>query len=89
MLCRMTNGMTSYKVVANYLTNTPNFEIQNYQNTDFTNVTSTNMLSQSYKYVVHVNMAFCRYQYPLTIVGPGYYYDYYKMELWVAPHNLP
>jgi hypothetical protein len=40
----------------------------------------------SYKYVIRVVMEFCQYQYPLTRVGPGYYYDYYKMEFKITPH---
>jgi len=41
-----------------------------------------------YKYVIHVTLEFCQYQYPLTKVGAGYYYDDYKMEFRVASHNL-
>jgi hypothetical protein len=41
-----------------------------------------------YKYVLHVSFDFQAYQYPLTIVGPGYYYDEYKLNFRVASHNL-
>ena len=40
----------------------------------------------THKGVIDVVMQFCQYQYPLTKVGPGYYYDYYKLELHMTPH---
>jgi len=83
MLCRLTNGMSSYKVIAQNLTNnlyTNMFVAEDYLG---------NMLTTlRYKYVIHLTLEFCQYQYPLTRVGPGYYYDDYKMEFRVASHNL-
>ncbi len=83
MLCRMTNGMASCKVIAQNLTN--NFYTNMFVAEDYRG----NMLTTlRYKYVIHVTLEFCQYQYPLTKVGPGYYYDDYKMEFRVASHNL-
>jgi len=83
MLCRMTNGMSSHTVIAQNLTNnlyTNMFVAEDYLG---------NMLTTlRYKYVIHITLEFCQYQYPLTRVGPGYYYDDYKMEFRVASHNL-
>ena len=54
------------------------FQAQNYQGSNQTTLT--------HKGVIDVVMQFCQFQYPLTKVGPGYYYDYYKTELRVTPH---
>jgi hypothetical protein len=85
-LCRLTqtNGMASprYQLV-----------VQN-----LTNATGTNMIfraekwdgSQSYdlqyKYVIATTLEFAQYQYPLTKVGPGYYYNYYAIQFKLASH---
>ena len=82
MLCRMTNGMSAYTIVAQNLTN--NFYTNMFVAEDYLD----NMLTTlRYKYVIHVTLEFCQYQYPLTKVGAGYYYDDYKMEFRVASHN--
>ena len=81
-LCRMTNGMSSYTVVAKNLTN--NFYTNMFTAEDYLG----NMLTTyRYKYVIHLTLEFCQFQYPLTVVGPGYYYDDYKMDFRVASHN--
>jgi Tfp pilus assembly protein PilW len=81
-LCRMTNGMSSCTVIAQNLTN--NFYTNMFVAEDYLG----NLLTTyRYKYVIHVTLEFCQYQYPLTIVGPGYFYDDYKMEFRVASHN--
>ncbi len=83
MLCRMTNGAVNYSIVAQNLTNnvyTNMFLAEDYQGNLLTTL--------RYKYVIHVVLEFCQYQFPLTRVGPGYYYDDYKMEFRVASHNL-
>lgn len=63
-----------------------------------TNVTANSMSFRSENYrgdiqtdrthkgVVAVLLEFAEYQYPMTQVGPGLKYDYYKMEFKVAPH---
>jgi hypothetical protein len=39
-----------------------------------------------FKYVIAATMEFCQYQYPLTKVGPGYYYNYYCIQIKAASH---
>jgi len=34
-----------------------------------------------YKYVIDTLMEFYQFQFPKTYVGPGYYYDYYRIDL--------
>jgi hypothetical protein len=75
--------MSAYTIVAQNLTN--NFYTNMFVAEDYLG----NMLTTlRYKYVIHVTLEFCQYQYPLTKVGAGYYYDDYKMEFRVASHNL-
>jgi prepilin-type N-terminal cleavage/methylation domain-containing protein len=81
-LCRITNGMAAPTIIAQNLTN--NFHTNQFTAEDYLG----NMLTTyRYKYVIHVTLEFCQFQYPLTIVGPGYYYDDYKMDFRVASHN--
>jgi len=40
-----------------------------------------------YKYVIDALMEFYQYQFPKTYVGPGYYYDYYRIDLKAASHS--
>jgi hypothetical protein len=39
--------------------------------------------------VVHFSLGFAQYQYPLTVIGSGFLYDFYKMEFRVTPHVPP
>ena len=82
MLCRMTNGMASYDRIAQNLTN--NFYTNMFVAEDYLGNEQTTL---RYKYVIHVTLEFCQFQYPLTKIGQGYYYDDYKMEFRVASHN--
>jgi hypothetical protein len=77
-LYRGHSGSTSRTCVASYLTNTMYFQAQDYHGSNQTDLT--------HKGVINVKMQFCQYQYPITKIGPGYYYDYYKMEMRVTPH---
>jgi len=54
------------------------FRAENYRG-----VTQTDL---THKGVVGVLLEFAEYQYPMTQVGPGLRYDYYKMEFKVTPH---
>lgn len=76
---RVSNNITlSTDMIANYLTNDVYFSAEKYDGTTRTNV--------SYKSVINVIMQFQQYQYPLTKVGAGYLYDYYKMQFKITPH---
>jgi prepilin-type N-terminal cleavage/methylation domain-containing protein len=77
-LLRGHSGSMTKTCLAQYLTNTMYFQAQNYHGDNQTDLT--------HKGVINVMMQFCQYQYPITKIGPGYYYDYYKMELRVTPH---
>jgi len=76
-LCRAVSGVDGSRVVAQYLTNQMTFRAEDYLGNLKTDL--------SYKYVIHLVMEH-QYQYPLTKVGPGYYYNYYKLEFKVTPH---
>jgi len=54
-----------------------------FQAEDYRGVVQTTL---SHKCVIHTMLQFAQYQYPLTLVGPGYFYDYYKIELRLTPH---
>jgi len=90
--CQMfywSNGMANVKLMAQNLTNTGNlgngttntsmaFHAEKYDGT----------LAQdwSFKYLLVATMEFSQYQYPLTKVGSGYYYNYYRIQLKAASH---
>ena len=83
-LFRYTNGMTTSQLVMNGLTNVSgssmSFHAERYDGTTLSDL--------QFKYVIVAIMEFCQYQYPLTKVGPNYYYNYYKMQLKIASHNF-
>jgi len=90
-LCRGTNDgvATRYQIIAQNLTNS---------GTLGNGLTNTSMTFQGqkydgtlaqdwqFKYMLVTTMEFCQYQYPLTKVGPGYYYNYYRIQLKAASH---
>lgn len=78
-LCRMHSGDTTNTIIAKNLTNSFYFYGEDFQGNVQTNLTK--------KYVVHVTLQFAQYQYPLTKVGPGYLYDFYKLEFRATPHT--
>ncbi|MEI6780173.1 MAG: prepilin-type N-terminal cleavage/methylation domain-containing protein [Verrucomicrobiota bacterium] len=81
-LCRWTNGVATYRILAQSLTNVSgnsmSFQAQDYR--------GSNISDLQYKYVIATTMEFCQYQYPLTRVGPGYYYNYYVIQFKTASH---
>jgi prepilin-type N-terminal cleavage/methylation domain-containing protein len=83
-LCRITNGVSTIKILAQNLTNTGvtpysmSFSAQHFDGTLVQDI--------KYKYMIVTTMEFCQYQYPMTRVGPGYYYDYYRIQLKAASH---
>jgi hypothetical protein len=78
-LYRGHSGSTAKTCLAQFLTNTMYFRAQNYHGDNQTDLT--------HKGVINVVMQFCQYQFPLTKVGPGNLYDYYKLELRLTPHT--
>ena len=71
-LRRRTTATSGYEVVADHLTNSLFFQAEDYRG----NV----LYDGSHNYVIRTVLQFTQYQYPLTKVGPGYLYDYYKLE---------
>ena len=82
-LCRLVSGNSQPTFVVAGLTNTTGnsmtFRAEDYQGNVATDWT--------FKYVIVTTMEFAQYQYPLTKVGPGYYYNYYRIQFKVASHN--
>lgn len=81
-LRRMTNGMVDSKLIADHLnlTNTACFWAEDFKGTVINDAT--------HNYVIRTRLEFYQYQYPLTKVGPGYLYDYYKLDF-RATRRLP
>jgi type II secretory pathway component PulJ len=71
-LRRIESGVSGYAVIANCLTNEMFFQAEDYKG----NV----LYDGSFNYVIRTTLQFYQYQYPLTKVGPGYLYDFYKLE---------
>jgi prepilin-type N-terminal cleavage/methylation domain-containing protein len=64
--------------LTNVTANSMSFRAENYRG-----VTQTDL---THKGVISALLEFAEYQYPLTQVGPGLHYDYYKMEFKATPH---
>ena len=83
-LLRKVSGDPTCKIVAQSLTNVTGqsmtFRAENYLGTP--------QLDLQYKYVIVATMEFCQFQYPFTKVGPGSFYDYYRLQLKVSSHNF-
>ncbi|HWD93595.1 MAG TPA: hypothetical protein VG938_14735 [Verrucomicrobiae bacterium] len=77
-LFRIHTGDTSPTCIASNLQNSASFTAENYAG-----VPRTDMQD---KYVIHFTLDFCEYQYPLTKVGAGYYYNRYIMDFRATPH---
>lgn len=77
-LRRRQTGTTTTKLIASGLTNNMFFRAEDYR--------GDVQYDLSHKGVVHCWMEFAQYQYPLTKVGPTYYYNYYKMEFRLTSH---
>lgn len=75
-LRRMENGGTSFSVIAESLTNSVIFTSEDFRGTVLTEVANNS--------VVGVLLQFYQFKYPLTAVGPGQYYDFYKLQFKVT-----
>ena len=88
-LCRLSNGLPAIQIIANSLTNSGTLG-NGTTNTSMTfhaeKYDGTLAQDWQYKYAIVTTMEFCQYQYPLTKVGPGYYYNYYRIQLKAASH---
>ena len=77
-LFRVHTGDAQPICIASNLQNSASFTAENYAG-----VVQTDMQD---KYVIHFSLDFCEFQYPLTKVGAGYYYDRYVMDFRATPH---
>ncbi|HEV2691509.1 MAG TPA: hypothetical protein VG347_01295 [Verrucomicrobiae bacterium] len=85
-LLRFTSTSTNPVIVAsnlvNWLGGGYTFNVEDYNGSAATNDAN----SKSYKCIIHINLQFCQFEYPLTQVGTNGLYDYYKIEFKVTPH---
>ena len=42
--------------------------------------------TRTFKALVHTTLQFCEFQYPLTMVGSNYLFDYYRIDCRATPH---
>ena len=80
LLKRTTNGSTATTVVANPITNSVVFTAENYSGTTLTN--------NQNNCVVAVNLQIFRLDYPVTLIGPGKFYDTYRLHTTVTRRAL-
>jgi hypothetical protein len=90
------DSTATIQIVAQNLTNTGNTNIpysmtfhaeQRTNDSLVTSITASDVQKDlQFKYVIAASMEFCQYQYPLTRVGPGYYYNYYCIQIKAASH---
>jgi hypothetical protein len=82
-LMRFTSSSTTPVCLAsnlvNWLGGGYSFTAENYRGDMVSDATS-------YKNVIHTRLQFCKFLYPLTVVGTNGLYDYYKIEFRVTPH---
>lgn len=71
-LRRTTNGATYKEVIAEFITNSIVFTSENYDGTVLTD-------NQNNR-VIGLTLQFYQIQYPITIIGPGQYYDFYQLR---------
>lgn len=80
VLLRLQSGVAGVTTVVQDLTNNMAFQAEDYRGTVQTAGTGL------WRNCIRIILEFAQYQYPLTQVGPGRLYDYYKMEFKVSPH---
>ncbi|MGC3960968.1 MAG: prepilin-type N-terminal cleavage/methylation domain-containing protein [Verrucomicrobiota bacterium] len=69
---------SALQLVARDLTNNMFFQAENYR--------GDIQITPTYRATIRTRLEFAQYQYPLTRVGNGCLYDYYKMEFCVTSH---
>jgi Tfp pilus assembly protein PilW len=71
-LRRLRTGTSGTTLVAQYLTNSMFFRAEDFL--------GNAEIDGAHSYTIRVLLQFYQYKYPQTSVGPGNYYDYYKLE---------
>jgi Tfp pilus assembly protein PilW len=78
ILWRYTSTNQTATIVASNLINSLYFTTENYAG-------ATNW-AVTYKNVIHTTLQFCEFQYPLTMVGSNYLFNYYRLDCRATPH---
>ncbi|HMP83529.1 MAG TPA: hypothetical protein PKA41_12585 [Verrucomicrobiota bacterium] len=78
-LRRTQSGVDDSRLIAAHLTNSVFFTAEDHRGNIKTNLT--------YKSAIGIRFEFFQYQYPTTVVGEGYLFNYYKLEYKVTPHS--
>lgn len=74
---RASSGMTTATVVASAVSNQMVFSAEDYSGQPLTN--------NAQDYVIGLNLQFYQLQYPTVSIGPGNYYDYYRLQTRITP----
>lgn len=80
-LWRSLNGFAGAELICADLTNNMAFQAESFRGTVQT------AGDKEWKNCIRVIVEIAQYQYPLTQVGPGRRYDYYKLEFKATPHS--
>lgn len=78
-LRRIASGVAGSKAIATHLTNNLSFWAEDFK--------GVKVKDNTFNYVIRTTLEFYQYQYPLTKVGPGYLYDYYRLDLRATRRN--
>ncbi len=79
-LKRTTNGTVVIDVVAEYITNNVVFTLEDFR--------GTNLTASQNNRVVGLKMQFYQIQYPVTLIGPSNYYDFYQLQTKITRRTL-
>ncbi|HTG42935.1 MAG TPA: hypothetical protein VK633_00265 [Verrucomicrobiae bacterium] len=79
-LRRTTNGATSISVVANSITNATVFSAEDFKG----NILQNNQNNR----VIALDLQFYQIQYPIVLIGPGQYYDFYQLRTKITRRTL-
>ena len=79
-LKRTTNGASSVSIVANSITNSLIFRAENFKGQVLTNNENNR--------VIGMTLQFYQIQYPIVLVGPGQYYDFYQLRTKITRRAL-
>ncbi len=71
-------------VTSPFMTNALMFQAIAYNGTNFAVLTNDPTVYSTHNYLVNILMQFYQFQYPLTMVGSNYLYDYYQLNLQAA-----
>lgn len=79
-LKRTTNGASAVSIVANSITNQLVFSAENFQGTILTNNENNR--------VIGLTLQFYQIQYPIVMIGPGQFYDFYQLRTKITRRAL-